>query len=65
MTATKQHGGKRAGAGRPTKFDEQPCYLGCLAPFTLRERLDKWAQRHDMSRSDAILAAVQWLIKQP
>lgn len=55
-----QHGGKRIGAGRPRKYRES-ARITVVVPTELLEKIDRWAQRHDVSRSEAVVAALEKL----
>jgi hypothetical protein len=55
-----QHGGKRAGAGRPRKYRES-ARITVVVPIDLMHKVDRWAQRHDVSRSEAVVMALEKL----
>jgi hypothetical protein len=55
-----QHGGKRAGAGRPRKYHEST-RITVVVPVELVRRLDRWAERHELSRSEAVVTALEKL----
>ncbi len=62
--AKKQHGGKRAGAGRkPMDPEERTATIAVTMPTGLIERLDAVAERQGWNRSEAVREAVQALIK--
>jgi hypothetical protein len=62
--AKKQHGGKRAGAGRPPiKADEDSVLIAVAMPASLVESLDAVAERNGWNRSKAVREAVQALVK--
>ena len=55
-----QHGGKRAGAGRPRKYCDS-ARITVVVPVDLVAKVDRWAQRHSVSRSEAVVAALKKL----
>ena len=55
-----QHGGKRAGAGRPRKYRES-ARITVVVPIELVRKLDRWAERHDVNRSEAVVTALEKL----
>ncbi len=60
----KQHGGKRAGAGRkPLDPGEPTTTIAVTMPTGLVERLDAVAEQKGWSRSRAVREAVQALVK--
>ena len=62
--AKKQHGGKRAGAGRkPMDPDERTTVIAVTMPMELLERLDAVAERQRWNRSQAVREAIQALVK--
>ena len=62
--AKKQHGGKRAGAGRPAMDpEERTTTIAVSMPTRLVERLDAVAEQQGWNRSEAVREAVQALVK--
>jgi hypothetical protein len=55
-----QHGGKRSGAGRPRKYREST-RITVVVPVDLMHKLDRWAQRRGVSRSEAVVTALEKL----
>jgi hypothetical protein len=62
MSKKKQHGGARAGAGRPKKYAHPSHPLSFVLEEKLLARLDKAAEAAGLTRSQAITEAVtKWL----
>ena len=58
-TSKKQaHGGKRAGAGRKSKYVD-PVMVAALIPAKLRDKLDRIAESKGISRSQALVEAIR------
>lgn len=62
--AKKQHGGRRAGAGRKS-IDPNDATIAVVVavPQGLVERLDAVAQRRGWNRSEAVREAIRGLLK--
>lgn len=54
-------GGARKGAGRPPS-DDPTVALAARVPASLVAPLDRWAQRHGLTRSAAVAEAVRRLV---
>jgi hypothetical protein len=62
MTKKKQHGGARAGAGRPKTYTHPSHPLSFVLEEKILARLDKAAEAAGLTRTQAITAAiVKWL----
>jgi hypothetical protein len=62
--ATKQHGGKREGAGRPSTNPEGPTALMSVrVPAALIAKLDELAEQRGWNRSQAVSEAVRRLVR--
>ena len=53
-------GGKREGAGRPRKYREST-RITVVVPVDLIQKIDRWAQRHNVNRSEAVVTALKRL----
>ncbi len=63
MTQTHKkhsHGGKRSGAGRKPTY-ENPVRIGASVPAKLREKLDRFADANDLTRSQALVEVIRRL----
>lgn len=47
-------GGRRAGAGRPSKFEERSVMLSVMVPESLLKSVDEQAAKLGISRSDFV-----------
>ncbi|MCC7085365.1 MAG: CopG family transcriptional regulator [Pirellulales bacterium] len=66
MAKKKQHGGKRAGAGRKPSSPEGPTVLvSATVPEALVEQLDALADKNGWNRSQAVTAAIRGLVATP
>jgi hypothetical protein len=54
-----QHGGARPGAGRPAKDGQPREKITVTIPAHLRDRLDSWAALEGVTRSDAVIRALE------
>ena len=54
------HGGKRPGAGRKPTC-EDPVMIAAQVPAKIRDKLDRFAEANDMSRSAALVEAIRRL----
>lgn len=63
--ATKQHGGKRIGAGRKQAYPNEGAtvIVSVSIPSDLLKRLDAVAEKREWKRSEAVVEAVRWLLK--
>ena len=61
--AKKQHGGKRAGAGRPQNPEGPSVMVAVSVPQPLVASLDAIAQAEGWNRSRAVTEAIRGLIK--
>lgn len=61
MTETPkgQHGGYRPGSGRRPIDGEPRPKITVTLPLHLRDRLDAWAAREGVTRSDAVIRALE------
>lgn len=55
-------GGKRKGAGRKAIYTD-PVRFSIIAEREMLDRLDEWAQAHDLPRAEAIKLALQEIVK--
>ena len=63
MVKQRQHGGKRAGAGRkPVHPEGRTVNLGASVPEGLVEQLDEYAAEHGWNRSEAVTNAIRGLL---
>ena len=63
MAKAKQHGGKRAGAGRKVASPEGRAVLVAVTvPSGLVEALDAYAAKEQCSRSEAVTRAIRGLV---
>jgi len=53
-----KHGGKREGAGRKTKYDSQTKLTAFRIPIPLLKTIERYAKKHNLSRSEAIVKAL-------
>jgi hypothetical protein len=63
MAKTAQHGGKRAGAGRPPKEDGKAVTIAVTVPDDLAASLDSFAKAKGWTRSKAVTEALRGLLK--
>ena len=62
--SAKQHGGRRAGAGRkPSNPEGRTGFLGATVPEALIAQLDELAEKRGWNRSEAVTEAVRRLVK--
>jgi len=54
------HGGKRAGAGRPRKYDSST-RVTVVLPSPLLAKADEFAAKNGLSRSEAMAKAIEAL----
>ncbi len=52
------HGGKRAGAGRKPKYQDA-VMIAAVIPAELRDKLDRIASAHGISRSEALVKTIR------
>ena len=55
---TMEHGGAREGAGRKHKWGEESVRLFVSAPAGLVDKLEKYANKKGLSRSEAAVVAI-------
>ena len=66
MAKKKQHGGKRAGAGRKLANPEGPTVtIAASVPSALVDQLDEHAVQRGWSRSEAVTRAIRALLGSP
>lgn len=63
MAKAPQHGGKRAGAGRPVNPEGRTVTIAVSVPSALVERLDAYTHEKACSRSEAVTLAIRALLK--
>lgn len=64
--ADKNHGGKREGAGRKIAHPEgATVVLTARVPESLVSQLDEYAEKLDMTRSQAVADAIRGILKTP
>lgn len=56
-----QHGGARKGAGRPPREGEPLVLIAAKVDASIVARVDEYAERHGLNRSQAIVVAIQRL----
>jgi hypothetical protein len=67
MGKKKQHGGERAGAGRPAATPDEglAITIAVSVPSGLVDRLDAHAKRNSLSRSMAVTRAIRGFLDAP
>jgi hypothetical protein len=60
--AKKQHGGTRAGAGRPTVFGPRVVWL-CRLPLDLADAAEKRREQSGQSQSQLVESALRKLLR--
>ena len=63
MAKKKQHGGARAGSGRPAKYSSRTRGMAVTVPEDMIADLDDWAESRELSRSEAVVRAIGKLLK--
>lgn len=61
--AKKQHGGKRTGSGRKPLAPDGSTLVGASLPTGLVEKLDAYAEKHEVTRAHVIREAVGRFLK--
>ncbi len=56
------HGGRREGAGRPVGPEGRTVLVAATVPGELAERLDAYAAKMDLNRSQAVTEAIRGLL---
>ncbi len=66
MAKKKQHGGKRAGAGRKPESPDGPTVLVAVTvPSGLMDQLNALAEKNGWNRSQAVTNAIRGLVGSP